>query len=152
MLEFYIAYYDYNDMMNLTEDLFERLANEVLGKTDLEFDGKTISLARPWKRLPMKQALVEVGHLAEAALEDEEQLRRIAQEHKFKDAAKLSKGKLWGELLANWWSRTWLGLFSLPSIRATCRRCPNRSRTTHRSWSGLSCTSPAWKWPMLTAS
>lgn len=98
MLEFYIAYYDYNDMMNLTEDLFERLASEVLGKTELEFDGKTISLARPWKRLPMKRALVELGKLPEAALDNEAELRRIAMEHKIKDASKLSKGKLWGEL------------------------------------------------------
>lgn len=98
MLEFYIAYYDYNDLMNLTEELLERLAVEVLGKTDLEFEGKTISFARPWRRLPMKQALVEIGKISEDDLEDETRLRALAMELKIKDAAKLPKAKLWGEL------------------------------------------------------
>ena len=98
MLEFYIAYYDYNDMMNLTEELFERVAREVMGKVDLEFEGKTISLKRPWRRLPMKQALIESGKISESDVDSEEALRRLAMELKIKDAPRLSKAKLWGEL------------------------------------------------------
>ncbi len=100
MLEFYIAYYDYNDMMNLTEELITGLAHDVLGKEELEFEGKTISLARPWKRISMRDALIEIGKVSAETLDDETKLRNFAVEKKVKDAAKLSKGKLYGELFS----------------------------------------------------
>ena len=98
MLEFYIAYYDYQALMELTEDLICKIARNVLGKEELEYGGKTLSLARPWKRLPMRQALVEMGGLTETQLADEEFLRRMAFERKIKDAGKLSRAKLIAEL------------------------------------------------------
>jgi lysyl-tRNA synthetase, class II len=98
MLEFYIAYYDYNDLMDLTEDLITTLARSILDKEDLQYGDKTISLHRPWKRLPMKQALIEIGHVPEEVLQNEQQLRSFAMEKRIKDASKLSLGKLWGEL------------------------------------------------------
>jgi lysyl-tRNA synthetase, class II len=98
MLEFYIAYYDYLALMELTEDLICRIARNVLGKEELEFGGKTLSLKGPWKRLPMRQALVEMGGLTEGQIQDEEFLRRMAFEKKIKDAGKLSRAKLIGEL------------------------------------------------------
>jgi lysyl-tRNA synthetase class 2 len=52
MLEFYQAYADYNDLMDLTEVLFEHLARTVLGKTALTYQGEAIELAPPWPRLP----------------------------------------------------------------------------------------------------
>jgi len=101
MLEFYIAYYDYNDMMNLTEELITGLARDVLGKEELEFEGKTISLARPWKRISMRDALLEIGKVPVEVLEDETKLRDLAIEKKIKDVTKLSRGKLWGELFSD---------------------------------------------------
>jgi lysyl-tRNA synthetase class 2 len=98
MLEFYIAYFDYNDMMELTEELITGLAREVLGKEELEFEGEIISLARPWRRLPMKQAIIEIGGVPENVLDHEEQVRAFAAQKGIKDANKLSKAKLWGEL------------------------------------------------------
>ncbi len=98
MLEFYIAYFDYNDLMELTEDLITHLARKILGKEELQYAGKTISLARPWKRLPMKQALMEIGQIPEEVLEDHQKVRALAVDKKIKDASKLSPGKLWGEL------------------------------------------------------
>ena len=98
MLEFYIAYYDYQALMNLTEDLICTLAIKVLGKEELEYDGKVLSLKRPWKRLSMRQALIELGGLTEAQLKDESFLRSLALERKIKDANKLPPGKLIGEI------------------------------------------------------
>jgi len=100
MLEFYIAYHDYNDMMNLTEELITGLARDVLGKEELEFEGKTISLALPWKRISMHDALLEIGKVPAEILDDETKLRGFAIEKKIKDSGKLSKGKLWGELFS----------------------------------------------------
>jgi lysyl-tRNA synthetase class 2 len=98
MLEFYIAYYDYHKLMALTEDLITRLADRLLGRQEIEFNGKTISLAVPWPRLSMKQGLMEIGGLSGEMLNDTDALRKMAAEHKIKDAASLSKGKLWGQL------------------------------------------------------
>jgi lysyl-tRNA synthetase, class II len=98
MLEFYTAYFDYNDLMDLTEELISGLAQNILGKNELEFEGKTISLARPWKRLTFADSLKEIAGIPSDVLEDEAKLRTFAVEKHIKDATKLSKAKLWGAL------------------------------------------------------
>jgi len=50
MLEVYQAYADYEDMINLTQELIRHVAKEVLGKEELTFQGKTIDLKTPWNR------------------------------------------------------------------------------------------------------
>jgi len=57
MLEFYQSYSDYRDLMNLTEDLLNQLAKSILGKTEFEFDGHTISLGN-WRRFSVKEAIL----------------------------------------------------------------------------------------------
>jgi lysyl-tRNA synthetase, class II len=58
MLEFYQAYANYHDLMQLTEELIEYVAREVNGTTVTEFNGNTIDLAR-WQRLTMREAIRE---------------------------------------------------------------------------------------------
>ena len=58
MLEFYQAYANYHDMMQLTEDLVEFVAREVNGTTVVEFNGNTIDLGK-WTRLTMTEAIRE---------------------------------------------------------------------------------------------
>jgi lysyl-tRNA synthetase class 2 len=59
MLEFYQAYADYTDLMDLTETLLAGLADEVLGTRQLVYQGEPISLEPPWRRLPFFAALSE---------------------------------------------------------------------------------------------
>ena len=57
MIEFYEAYADYQDLMDLTERLFETLATDVLGTTDITYQDEAISLKAPFARLTMTDAI-----------------------------------------------------------------------------------------------
>ncbi|HWO19293.1 MAG TPA: lysine--tRNA ligase [Kofleriaceae bacterium] len=67
MLEFYQAYATYTDAMNLTEEMFVELANDVTGGTQVTWDGVRIELAPPWRRLSIRDAVRELGGIAEAS-------------------------------------------------------------------------------------
>jgi lysyl-tRNA synthetase class 2 len=66
MLEFYWAYATYTDLMDLTEQMVGELAREVNGGTQVVWDGETIELAAPWRRLTIQDAVRELGGVAEA--------------------------------------------------------------------------------------
>ena len=76
MLEFYWAYADYRQLMDLTEEMIVTLAEEVLGGTTLEWQGGTLDLSRPWARMTMKQAVAELGGVEASELEDAAGLER----------------------------------------------------------------------------
>jgi len=61
LMECYCAYADYEDMMVLTENLFAAVAKEVLGTTEVEFRGHTVQLAPPWRRVPLRDAVIEAS-------------------------------------------------------------------------------------------
>jgi lysyl-tRNA synthetase class 2 len=57
MIEFYQAYSTYEDVMDLTERMFNKLAMDILGTTELEYQGEAISFKAPFERLPMTKAI-----------------------------------------------------------------------------------------------
>ena len=59
MIEFYQAYADYHDLMDLTERLFNQLATDILGSTELTYQEETISLKAPFARLSMSDAIAQ---------------------------------------------------------------------------------------------
>jgi lysyl-tRNA synthetase class 2 len=59
MLEFYMAYAAYSDLIDLTEELIVHLAREVCGGTSISWEGQAIDLAPPWPRLTVKEAVLE---------------------------------------------------------------------------------------------
>ena len=58
MIEFYQAYADYTDMMNHTEALLKKLAQDVLGKTELEYQGQTIDFGKPFARMSVFDSIL----------------------------------------------------------------------------------------------
>jgi lysyl-tRNA synthetase class 2 len=77
MLELYQAYATYEDLMRLTETLFQELAREIAGSESISYQGQPVSLASPWPRITMKDAIVEASRrellpagLARAVLDD----------------------------------------------------------------------------------
>ncbi|MFA7060561.1 MAG: lysine--tRNA ligase [Pedobacter sp.] len=70
MMEFYQAYATYEDLMDFTEELFCHVAQEILGTLDFSNQGLDISLQRPWRRLTVREAIVEYGDIDAKKLED----------------------------------------------------------------------------------
>ncbi|MBK5968768.1 MULTISPECIES: lysine--tRNA ligase [Thiorhodovibrio] len=58
MLEFYQAYADYHDLMDLTEDLLRQLVQQVLGGTELSYQGETYDLAKSFQRLTVRESIL----------------------------------------------------------------------------------------------
>ena len=75
-IEFYAAYQDYNDMMDITEELFSTLAKDVCGDTKIDYQGTEIDLTPRWRRVSMIDAIKEVtGADFNNANTDEEALK-----------------------------------------------------------------------------
>ncbi|PID27302.1 MAG: lysine--tRNA ligase [Candidatus Cloacimonadota bacterium] len=72
LLELYQAYGDYNDMMSITEEIFEQSSIAVNGTTEIKFKGKDISLKTPFKRMKMVDAIKEYGNLDVLNMSDSE--------------------------------------------------------------------------------
>lgn len=80
MLEFYEAYKDYNDFMDLTEELLHRLAKKILGKEEIEFNQNIIFLKRPFKRIKYKDSLRDFIGLSLETINNPEELIKKAKE------------------------------------------------------------------------
>lgn len=78
MLEFYEAYSDYNDMMELTEDLVVFLARSILGSEQVVFGEEKISLKKPWKRMKFKEALTYYSGIAPNRFENKAEVIELA--------------------------------------------------------------------------
>jgi lysyl-tRNA synthetase, class II len=73
MLEFYEAYRDYKYLMDLSENLFREVAQKVLGKTLISYQGRELDLGKPFQRLTMVQAIQKYHpQFATAQLNDRE--------------------------------------------------------------------------------
>lgn len=79
-VEIYQAFADYRDMMDLTEEVVVKTAEKVLGTTTINYEGTTIELASPWKRMSMIEAVKEYSGKDFTDLTDLEEARAIAKE------------------------------------------------------------------------
>lgn len=80
MLELYQSYADYNDMMQLAEELIEKTALKINGTTKINLNGKSIDLKTPWKRIKMTDAIKEYTGLDVMSMSDDE-LENTVKKH-----------------------------------------------------------------------
>ena len=96
-MELYQAYADYEDMMNLTEDMIRTVAQEVLGTTSINYEGQDLDLGKPWERITMIDSIKKFTGVdfrtAKDAKEAEEMAKSIGIEFD-EDAEPLTKGEI----------------------------------------------------------
>ena len=81
MMEVYQAYSDLDGMMDLTENMYKTIANEVCGKTVFNYLGHEIDLAGEWKRVSMTDAIKEKTGIDFKAIDDLDECLKLAEEH-----------------------------------------------------------------------
>lgn len=79
-MELYAAYMDFNDMMDITEEIFSRCAKEVLGTTKITYQGQDIDLTPAWKRITMVDAIKEVTGIDFNTINTDEEAVALAKE------------------------------------------------------------------------
>ena len=97
MMELYVAYKDYDWMMGFVEEIVEAVAIELHGSTELQVGENTISFKRPWKRIPLLEAIEEkTGHDLSGKSRDE--MAAIAAKLNIEVDDSMGSGKIIDEL------------------------------------------------------
>ena len=94
MMEVYQAYTDYLGMMELTETLISTVALEVLGTTEITYQGQAISLAPPWNRISMSDAVKKYADFDFSQYTTDEEALAAAKQRGFAIDGSPSKGDL----------------------------------------------------------
>ena len=94
LMELYQAYTDYNGMMDLTENLYRHVAQEVLGTTKIVYNGIEMDLGKPFERITMVDAVKKYAGVDWNEVETLEQARELAKEHKIEFEERHKKGDI----------------------------------------------------------
>ena len=79
-IEFYAAYQNYHDMMDITEEIFQRCAMKVCGTTKITYQGTEIELGGKWKRISMIDSIKEVTGIDFNTINTDEEAVKLAKE------------------------------------------------------------------------
>ena len=93
MMEFYQSYSTYENLMSFTEDLFAFIATDIFGGLKFNYQSTEIDLTPPWRRISVKDALIQIAGMEPASLEDKTKALAFAQKTgcKVKDTDNLGK-------------------------------------------------------------
>ena len=94
LMELYQAYTDYNGMMDLTENLYRHVAQEVLGTTKIVYNGIEMDLGKPFERITMVDAVKKYSGVDWNQVETLEQARELAKEHHIEFEERHKKGDI----------------------------------------------------------
>ena len=94
LMELYQAYTDYHGMMDLTENLYRHVAQEVLGTTKITFNSIEMDLGKPFERITMLDAVKKYSGVDFNEIKTLEEARAVAQEHKIEYEERHKKGDI----------------------------------------------------------
>ena len=94
LMELYQAYTDYNGMMDLTENLYRHVAQEVLGTTKISYNGIEMDLGKPFERITMVDAVKKYSGVDFNEIHTLEEARAAAQEHHVEFEERHKKGDI----------------------------------------------------------
>ena len=94
LMELYQAYTDYNGMMDLTEDMYRYVAQEVLGTTTITYNGIEMDLGKPFERITMVDAVKKYSGVDFNEIHTLEEARAVAKEHHVEYEERHKKGDI----------------------------------------------------------
>ena len=97
MMELYQAYANYEDIMELTEEMIANIVQRVHGTQEITYQGQTLNFETPWRRLPMLDGILEYSGVNFKTLDTDEQARQVAREKGLHVDAEASRGKIINE-------------------------------------------------------
>ena len=97
MMELYLAYANYEDIMELTENMISSITEKVHGTLQIPYQEELLDFTTPWRRLPMLEGILEYSGVDFSKILDDEQARSIAREKGLKVEGNASRGKIINE-------------------------------------------------------
>ena len=94
LMELYQAYTDYNGMMDLTENMYRHVAQEVLGTTKIVYNGIEMDLGKPFERITMVDAVKKYANVDWNEIHTLEEARAVAKEHHIEFEERHKKGEI----------------------------------------------------------
>jgi len=98
MIEFYWAYKTYEDLIRITQEMFDNLIKELHLPTVLKFDDKELDFSSPFARYTYDEALVKIGGIAEDVIKDSAKMKALLKTKGIDISREMSRGALKAEL------------------------------------------------------
>jgi lysyl-tRNA synthetase class 2 len=102
LLETYESYADYHDVMKMVEDMVSSVAQQVLGTMKVEYNGQVIDFTPPWKRLEMRQAVIQYAGIDYDQFPDTASLKAEMLRRGMQFDTNKERGKLIDELVSTY--------------------------------------------------
>lgn len=135
-IELYQAYADYNDMMNITEQLVAFVCEKVNGSTKAQFGETEIDFTPPWRRITMVDAIKEYADINFDEIETDEQAREVAKANNVEIADNMSRGEVINECFEHFCEEKLVQptfvLGHPVEVSPLAKRNPDDERYTHR--------------------
>ena len=136
-IEFYAAYQDYHDMMDITEEIFQRCSMKVCGTTNITYQGMEIELGGKWKRISMIDSIKEVTGIDFNTIETDEEAVKLAKERNIEiPKGKETRGNVISLFFDEYVEKTLIQptfIYDYPiEISPLAKKCDNDPRLTQR--------------------
>ena len=136
-IEFYAAYQNYHDMMDITEEIFQRCSMKVCGTTKITYQGTEIELGGKWKRISMIDSIKEVTGIDFNTIETDEEAVELAKERNIEiPNGKETRGNVISLFFDEYVEKTLVQptfIYDYPiEISPLAKKCDNDPRLTQR--------------------